>query len=136
MTLACLTLVLAADLPLVTPEEFATQLRAKGEKPAIFYIGFAVLYRKHITGAVMAGPTSRAEGLAMLKTALEKVPHDREVVLYCGCCPWEMCPNVKPAVELVQGMGFKRARVVRIDTNLATDWIDHGYPTEQQPDKK
>ncbi len=126
----------AAEIRIIEPKELALQLRGKGQKPALFYIGFAVLYRKHITGAAFAGPTSRAEGLALLKAALEKLPRDQEVVLYCGCCPWEVCPNVKPAVELLKAMGFTRARVVRIDSNFAADWIDQGYPTEQQKDRK
>ncbi len=125
----------AAEIRIIDPKELASQLRGKGQKPALFYIGFAVLYRKHITGAAFAGPASRAEGLALLKAALEKLPRDQEVVLYCGCCPWEVCPNVRPAVDLVKSMGFTRARVVRIDSNFAADWIDQGYPTEQQKDR-
>src|SRR5437763_1770561 len=87
----------------VAPAERA----AKGVKPAVFMVGPNVLCRsKRIAGAVYAGPGQSAAGIAMLKAALEKLPRDREVVVYCGCCPWDRCPNVKPAMELMKSMGF------------------------------
>jgi hypothetical protein len=29
-------------------------------------------------------------------------------------------------------MGFTRVRVLSLPENLKTDWIDHGYPTDQR----
>jgi thiosulfate/3-mercaptopyruvate sulfurtransferase len=118
----------AAEMALVQPAELAAGLAAK---PAIFQVGPNVLYRsKHIPGALYAGPGSKAEGLALLKTAVEKLPRTREIVIYCGCCPWDHCPNVKPAMELLQGMGFTHAKVLYLADNFKTDWIDKGYPVE------
>jgi thiosulfate/3-mercaptopyruvate sulfurtransferase len=118
----------AAEMALVQPAELAAGLAAK---PAIFQVGPNVLYRsKHIPGALYAGPGSKAEGLAILKTAVEKLPRTREIVIYCGCCPWDHCPNVKPAMELLQGMGFTHAKVLYLADNFKTDWIDKGYPVE------
>jgi len=75
------TIVLAADLPVVQPKELVDRL-AKGPQPAVFQVGPNVLYRsKHIPGAVYAGPGSRPEGLELLKSAIEKLPHDREIVI-------------------------------------------------------
>jgi thiosulfate/3-mercaptopyruvate sulfurtransferase len=132
------TLVLAltgfaatTDPVLVQPKDFAGQLQAKGPKPSVLYIGFAVMYRnKHIPEAVLAGPTSRPQGLDELKTAASKLPRDRELVIYCGCCPWDQCPNVKPALALLKQMGFTNVKTLMIATNFATDWVDHGYPVE------
>jgi thiosulfate/3-mercaptopyruvate sulfurtransferase len=85
--LLVLTVALAADLPVVQPKELADQI-AKGPQPAVFQVGPSFLYRsKHIPGAVFAGPGSRPDGLDLLKSAVEKLPHDREIVIYCGCCP-------------------------------------------------
>jgi thiosulfate/3-mercaptopyruvate sulfurtransferase len=47
---------------------------------------------------VFAGPGREASGLELLKAAVEKLPRDREIVIYC-CFPWDRCPNVKPAVD-------------------------------------
>ncbi len=71
-----------------------------------------------------------AEGLEALKVAAGKLPRDREIILYCGCCPWSNCPNVKPAVELLKQMGFTRVKAMFVETNFAKDWIDKGYPVE------
>src|ERR1700757_3220106 len=93
----------AAELALIQPKDLAAQLQAKGSAPAIFHVGPNVLFRgKHIPASVYAGPGFRNYGLDMLKAAVEKVPRDRDVVVYCGCCPWDRCPNVKPAMDLLR----------------------------------
>jgi thiosulfate/3-mercaptopyruvate sulfurtransferase len=121
----------AADLALVQPPELASQLAGKGVRPAIFMVGPNVLYRsKHIPGAVYAGPGSGEAGLAMLKGEADKLPRDREVVLYCGCCPWDHCPNVKPAMNLLKQMGFAKAKALFLDTGFKGDWLDKGYAAE------
>jgi thiosulfate/3-mercaptopyruvate sulfurtransferase len=131
-----LTTGLAADLALIQPKDLAAELSAKGgaakgTQPAIFHVGPNLLYRgKHIPGSVYAGPGSRPEGLAALKLAAGKLPRDGEVVLYCGCCPWDNCPNVKPAMELLKQMGFTHVKAMFIETNFAKDWTDKGYPVE------
>ncbi len=128
--LVCFLLWMAADFAVVEPKEVAAEV-AKGGGPAIFQVGPAVLYRsKHIPGAVYAGPGSRAEGLDALKAAVGKLAHDREIVIYCGCCPWDHCPNVKPAMEMLKSMGFTHAKAIYLPDNFKTGWIDRGYPVE------
>jgi len=124
-----LVAAVAADLALIQPKEFAAQLSAK---PAIFHVGFNTLYRngKHIPGSVYAGPGARAEGLDALKAAVEKLPKDREIVIYCGCCPWDHCPNIRPAFALLHDLGFTHVKALYIAANLKTNWIDPGYPVE------
>ena len=129
--LLALTVALAADLPVVQPKELVDRL-AKGPQPAVFQVGPSVLFRsKHIPGAVYAGPGSRADGLDLLRSAVEKLPHDREIVIYCGCCPWDKCPNVKPAMELLKSLGFTHVKAMQLPTSFKADWIDQGYPVEQ-----
>ena len=126
--LVALFLFQAADMPLVQPKDLAAHLSAK---PAILYVGPNVLYRsKHIPGAVFAGPGNKAEGEALLKSAAASLPRTREIVIYCGCCPWDRCPNVKPAIETLKQMGFSNVKVLYLGTNFASDWIDKGYPVE------
>jgi len=126
-----LTAGLAAELALVQPNDVSAQLAAKGPHPAIFQVGPNVLYRgKHIPGAVYAGPASRPEGLELLKNAVDKLPRNSEIVVYCGCCPWGNCPNVKPAMALLKDMGFIRAKAMYIETGFAKDWTEKGYPVE------
>ena len=125
-----LALAVAAEFPLIQPREVAASLSRKG-KPEVIHVGFNVLYRsKHIPGSIYAGPAQKPEGLAALKAAVEKLPRDREIVIYCGCCPWDHCPNIKPAMELLRQMGFTRAKAMYVPDNFKVDWMDHGYPVE------
>jgi rhodanese-related sulfurtransferase len=134
---AVLTAGFAADLALIQPNEVAAQLAAKGTHPAIFQVGPNMLYRgKHIPGSVYAGPASRPEGLELLKEAVDKLPRDGEIVVYCGCCPWGNCPNVKPAMALLKQMGFTHAKAMYVETGFAKDWTDKGYPVEAGAPKR
>ncbi len=116
------------------PKALADRLEAK-EKLPIFYVGFPTLYRNgsHIPGAILAGPCSKPEGLASLKEAAAKLPRTQELVIYCGCCPFVKCPNIRPAYSALHEMGFTNVKVVVIETNLHTDWVERGYPAEKAP---
>ena len=129
--LTALAAAQAADTSLAQPGELAAQLKAKGARPALIHVGFAVLYReKHIPNSIYAGPANTAPGLQALRAAVANLPRDRDIVVYCGCCPWDHCPNIKPAMEALKQMGFTRAKALYIPTNIAADWYDHGYPSE------
>jgi hypothetical protein len=128
----------AADEPdpwkasdLIQPATLAARLSYSEPKPKILYVGFPVLYRStHIAGAELAGPASKPDGLERLKQIAGKLPRDQELIIYCGCCPWDHCPNVRPAFHLLHEMGFTRLQLMTIPTNLSTDWISKGYPVE------
>ena len=122
-----LAAALAADLPLVQPKELAAQIQSKGPKPVLLHVGFNVLYRnKHIPNSIYVGPGATPA----LRNAVSKLPRNADIVIYCGCCPWDHCPNIKPAMEMLKQMGFTNARALYTPTNLAKDWFDLGYPSE------
>ncbi len=98
----------------------------KAAKPVIFNIGPV----QQIKGAIAIGPTSSDKNLEKLKQQLAKVPKDKEVVIYCGCCPFRRCPNVRPAFELLKKMKFTNAKLLNLANNLNDDWISKGYPLE------
>jgi hypothetical protein len=52
-------------------------------------------------------------------------------VVYCGCYPFEKCPNIRPAFEELRSMGFQHLRVLVLPNNLAKDWVGQGYPIEK-----
>jgi thiosulfate/3-mercaptopyruvate sulfurtransferase len=121
----------ATEMSLVQPPDLAAQLSAKGAAPALFMVGPNVLYRsRHITASVFAGPGQTHDGLALLQAAADKLPRDREVLVYCGCCPWDHCPNVKPSVNLLKLMGFTKVKVLYLPTGFKVDWLDKGYAAE------
>ena len=114
---------------LIQPAELAAMLKS-GPKPAILQVGFKVMYDEaHIPGAVYAGPGSKDEGIAALKDAAAAIGKDQEVLIYCGCCPWEHCPNVAAAWRTLREMGFANLKVLYIPKNFGADWVEKGYPT-------
>lgn len=112
----------------ITAAALAARIR-RGQRPLIFQVGFQELYEAaHIPGAVYAGPASRPEGLARLQAALRKLPRGQTIILYCGCCPWPKCPNIRPAARAARRMGFRRLQVLYLPHSFARDWVRQGYP--------
>lgn len=115
---------------LITPGELAHELQNEKDKPVVVFVGFPVLYRAaHIPDAVPAGPCSKPEGLQFLAEKVQEIPQGREVVIYCGCCPFVHCPNVKPAFDALQRMHFRNVRVLDLENNFHTDWEAKGFAT-------
>jgi hypothetical protein len=104
----------------------ATIADPKAPRPVIFNIGPV----QQIKGAIAIGPATKPDNLEKLKLQLAKLPKDKEVIIYCGCCPYSRCPNVRPAFELLQKLKFKNAKLLNLPSNLKDDWIDKGYPLE------
>jgi len=100
--------------------------------PTVVYIGFRSLYvGGHVPDASFHGTASSEQGLAELKAWADSLPRATELVIYCGCCPMEKCPNIRPAYTALRGMGFKKLRVLAIPTSFAADWADKGYPIQK-----
>jgi len=98
--------------------------------PLIIQVGSHVLYSQaHIPGSEYIGPASSDVGIQQLRKRAESLGRTRLIVLYCGCCPWNHCPNVKPAYDALQAMGFRNLKVLYIANNFGADWVDKGYPT-------
>ncbi len=122
------------DARQISPAELAKKISGPAKmRPVVLQVGFKVLFDGgHIPGAIFAGPASTAEGLAKLKAVAENIPHNKEVILYCGCCPWEKCPNVHPAYDELRRMGFSRLVVLLIPQDFAHDWIGQGFPVARE----
>ncbi len=115
-----------------TPEELAKLLQTPGaERPTMFHVGFRVLYTQaHIPGSQYAGPGSDASAVDALRKAVAALPRTTPIVLYCGCCPWERCPNLEKPWTMLQAAGFTRVKVLFIAKNFGQDWVQKGYPSE------
>jgi len=115
----------------ITPEDLVKRLQMSSkEKPLLIHVGSHVLYgQAHIPGSEYIGPGASEAGLAQLRKRVESLPRAKFIVLYCGCCPWSHCPNVKPADDALRALGFTNVKVLYIANNFGTDWVDKGYPT-------
>jgi rhodanese-related sulfurtransferase len=120
----------SARMKTLTPEELVRTLSApKGAKPLLFQVGSHMLYvQAHIPGSEYLGAGNTQEGLQNLRQRASGLPKKTAIVLYCGCCPWGHCPNVNPAYDALQQMGFTNVQVLYMANNFGADWVDKGYP--------
>lgn len=112
---------------LMAPASLAALINnPKASKPVIFNIGVV----ENIKGARKMGGASEKENLEKFKRALTSIPKTTPVVVYCGCCPFDRCPNIRPAFAALKAAGFKNGKLLNLATNIKTDWISKGYPLE------
>lgn len=98
----------------------------------ILNVGPRILYAQaHITGAEFIGPASDPRGIARLHDRVKSVAKTKQIIIYCGCCPWDRCPNVHPAFAELKKLGFHNVKVLYIANNFGADWVDKDYPVER-----
>ncbi len=101
------------------------------EKPLVLQVGSRVLFAQaHIPRAEYAGPGMQDAGAQMLRNRVASLPRKTFIVIYCGCCPWNRCPNVGPAYKLLLDMGFTHVKVLYLADNFGADWVNKGFPVE------
>lgn len=121
---------------LIKPADLAAKLKNPSvEKPYIISVGpkgiFGLEPGKGVKGSVEFGACSEKANLNNLMVELYKIEKDREIVLYCGCCPFKDCPNIRPAFKLLNDMKFTNHKLLDIQTNIMKDWIEKGYPMNE-----
>ena len=126
----CSKLPLAEDpwkaSQLLAPADLANTINdPKAPQPLIFCIGPGAV----IKNSIDIGPARDTLNLEKFKLQLSKLPKDAPIVIYCGCCPFEHCPNIRPAFTLLNNMKFTRHKLLNIEHNVKTDWIGKGYPS-------
>ena len=121
----------SATMKTLTPEELVRALVAapKGAAPLLFHVGSHMFFlQAHIPGSEYLGAGGSPEGIQTLRKRVSSLPKKTFIVLYCGCCPWSHCPNVKPAYDALVEMGFTNVKVLFMANNFGADWVDKGYP--------
>jgi len=110
---------------LLTPADLATTINNKdASQPVIYSIGPSA----YIKGSIDIGDTKDKENLDKLKEQVSKLPKNAAIVIYCGCCPFEHCPNIRPAFNLLTKMNFTNYKLLNLEHNIKIDWINKGYP--------
>jgi hypothetical protein len=85
--------------------------------PTVVFVGFQRLYTAgHIKSAQFHGSGGSSEGLKGMKAWAATLPKTSNLVIYCGCCPMERCPNVRPAFTALREMGLAKVRVLILPT--------------------
>lgn len=110
---------------LLSPADLAKTLNnQKIPHPVIYSIGPQAVIKESID----IGSTRDKANLEKLKNNVAKLPKEANIVIYCGCCPFGNCPNIRPAFELLNKMGFKNHKLLNLTQNIKVDWIDKDYP--------
>jgi rhodanese-related sulfurtransferase len=115
------------DNQLIEPSELAATIKSGKEIPLIISIGPGAL----IPHSKDIGMIKEEENMKKFKEQLTDLPKDTRIVVYCGCCPFEHCPNVRPAMQVLKDMKFTNYQLLNLPHNIKIDWINKGYPTEK-----
>ncbi len=110
---------------LMEPSELAQKLNDPAAKvPIILDIGSF----GGIKNSIRIGPAREKVNIEKLRQFLSNQAKDADIVIYCGCCPFADCPNIRPAFNVLKEMEFTNAKLLNLPRNLKTDWSDKGYP--------
>ena len=114
---------------LMEPADLAKTINdPKAHQPYIFCIGPGAM----IKNSIDIGPGKEKANLEKFKQELSKLPKDANIVIYCGCCPFDHCPNIRPAFSLLNDMKFTNQKLLNIPHNIKVDWKDHNYPVAKE----
>jgi hypothetical protein len=113
---------------LLEPAVLAKTIESNKDLPMIYCVGPGVV----IPNSIDIGATNDQKNLEKFKDSVSNLPRNTNIVIYCGCCPFEHCPNVRPAIALLQQMKFTNYHLLDLPHNIKTDWIEKGYPKIKQ----
>ncbi|MGI4728777.1 MAG: hypothetical protein ACRYFL_15980 [Janthinobacterium lividum] len=110
---------------LIEPAELAAIIQnPQAQKPLILNIGAV----EDIKDATHIGPANKTENLEILMEKVKSLSKNTAMVIYCGCCPFGKCPNIRPAFTALQNAGFSNVKLLNLPVNLNTNWTSKGYP--------
>lgn len=113
------------DNQLIEPVDLV-RLMKSGNKMNLFI--YSIGPSGLIKNAVDIGDGKEKANIEKLKSAVSKLPKDAQIVLYCGCCPFGNCPNIRPTFQLLNDLKFTNHKLLNLPKNLKADWIDKGFP--------
>ena len=105
-----LSFTLSSDTPwtadqLYDPTKLAAVIKdSKATKPIIINTGSM----RNIKGALKYGQVSDNKGMDDFVAGVTKIDKNKEIVIYCGCCKLDHCPNIDPAYKHLKEKGYKK----------------------------
>jgi len=109
---------------LIQPAALAKTIESNKDLPLIYSVGPGVV----IPHSIDIGMVKDSQNLQKFKNSISKLSRETNIVIYCGCCPFDHCPDVRPAVALLKEMKFTNFHLLNLPDNIKTDWISKGYP--------
>jgi hypothetical protein len=113
---------------LMPTKELAEKIKTNAkDKPLILNVG----PMDRIKTAIDVGRATSVTGIEKIKSSVAMENKNKVVVVYCGCCSYASCPNIKPAYDALISIGFKNAKVLELPVGIKEDWVANGYPMEE-----
>ncbi|MEO8859844.1 MAG: rhodanese-like domain-containing protein [Ginsengibacter sp.] len=112
---------------LTAPSDLAATLKSNKNVPIMFSIGPGAI----IPNSIDIGMVKYEKNMDKFREQISKLPKTANILIYCGCCPYEHCPDVRPAIALLKNMKFTNYHLLDLPQNIKTDWIAKGYPTKE-----
>ena len=113
---------------LMPTQELADKIRTNAkDKPLIFNVG----PMDKIKSSVFVGIGTSASMGDKMKSTLSMENKTKPIVVYCGCCSYASCPNIRPAYDFLVANGYKNTKVLELPEGLKPDWVAKGFPMEE-----
>ena len=113
---------------LMPTKDLAEKIKTNAkDKPIVLNIG----PMENIKTAIFVGRATSVTAVEKIKATLAMENKNKAVVVYCGCCSYASCPNIKPAYDAVISLGFKNTKVLELPEGIKPDWVAKDYPMEE-----
>lgn len=111
---------------LLEPATLAAAMENGDTLPTIINVGPGAI----IPHSLDAGAASEENGINKFNTIISKLPKNKRIVIYCGCCPYEHCPNIRPAIQALKNHHFTNYKLLDLPDNINKNWLAKGYPAK------
>jgi len=112
---------------LMSTLDLSNKIKANAkDKPLILNIG----PMENIKGAIALGAATNSTFKSKAQVELAMENKIKSIVVYCGCCSYASCPNIKPAYDALIELGFKNTKVLELPEGIKPDWVAKGYQEE------
>ena len=99
---------------LMSTVDLSTKIKTNAkDKPLIFNVG----PMENIKGAIAIGAATNATFGNKISGYLTMESKTKPIVVYCGCCSYSSCPNIKPAYDYLIAQGFKDRKSTRLNSS-------------------
>lgn len=110
---------------LMDPAALAKQLaNTSAAQPVILNVGSMPLIKNAQSGGICYSE----DNLKEFKEKVSKIDKNAEIIIYCGCCKLETCPNVKLPYNYLTSNGYVNFKILNLPVGLYEDWTSKGYP--------
>jgi 3-mercaptopyruvate sulfurtransferase SseA len=110
----------AGEIPRITPEELKKMIESKADIVVVDNQPKGLYDKAHILGAVNLPWAMEIKGPVDL-------PHDKLLILYCGCAHEEDSADM--ANQLIEKFGYKEIKLLE---GGWSQWLKLGYPIEKK----